>query len=355
MLGPTVSRIASTGRDRAAERRRSCMKAVTCTEFAPRAQLRLAEVPPGSPGAGEVLIRVAACGVNYFDGLMVEGKYQTKPERPFTPGSEVAGVVAAVGPGVERLRPGTRVVAFNGIGGYAEQAIAQAERTSAIPDAMSFVEAAGFLITYATSHHALKDRAALKAGETLLVLGAAGGVGLTAVELGKAMGARVIAAASSEEKLALCRRYGADDTILYAREDVRERVKALTDGRGVDVVYDPVGGGVTEPALRSLAVGGRHLVIGFAAGEIPRIPLNLLLLKQASLVGVFWGTFARANPERHAENLAELFALFEAGRLKPHIGATYALEDFAAALDDVMERRAKGKVVITMGHAGEDA
>ncbi|MFP1645414.1 NADPH:quinone oxidoreductase family protein [Defluviimonas sp. KMU-169] len=323
------------------------MKAVICTEFAPRAQLRLGNVPVPRPGPGEVLIRVAACGINFFDGLMVEGKYQTRPDRPFTPGSEVAGTVEAVGPGVE-LAIGTRVLAFNGLGGYAEQATAQAERVCPIPDSMSFEQAAGFLITYATSHHALKDRGQLAPGETLLVLGAAGGVGLTAVEIGKRMGARVIAAASSAEKLALCREHGADEVINYSTEDLRARLKDLTGGAGVDMVYDPVGGALTETALRSMATSGRYLVIGFAAGEIPKIALNLLLLKQTAMIGVFWGAFARANPARHATNMAELFDWFEQGHLRPHIGARYPLNRFAKALDVVMDRTAQGKIVLTM-------
>lgn len=324
------------------------MKAVICKDFSPRANLRLEDLPSPKPGPGQVLVQVAACGLNFFDGLMVEGKYQTKPDRPFTPGSEVAGVVAAVGEGVTTLRPGQRVLAFNGIGGYAEEALAEAERVHPIPDAMSFAQAAGFLITYATSHHALKDRAALRSGETLLVLGAAGGVGLTAVEIGRLMGARVIAAASSDEKLALCRDHGATVTINYAHEDLRQRIKDLTQGEGVDVVLDPVGGSHTETALRSLAVNGRHLVIGFAAGDIPKLPMNLLLLKQSSVIGVFWGAFARGNPARHAANMAELFSWFEQGRLRPHISAEFPLTRFDEALDMVMERRAKGKVVLTM-------
>lgn len=324
------------------------MKAVICTEFAPRDQLRLADVAVPRPGPGEVLIRVAACGINFFDGLMVEGKYQTRPDRPFTPGSEVAGTIEAAGPGVTHLPVGTRVLAFNGLGGYAGHAVALAERTCPIPDSMGFDQAAGFLITYATSHHALKDRGGLAPGETLLVLGAAGGVGLTAVEIGKRMGARVIAAASSADKLALCRDHGADEVINYATEDLRARLKELTGGAGVDVAYDPVGGALTEAALRSMATNGRYLVIGFASGEIPKIPLNLLLLKQSAMIGVFWGAFARANPARHAANMAELFDWFEQGHLRPHIGARYPLERFAEALDMVMERTARGKVVLTM-------
>jgi NADPH2:quinone reductase len=330
------------------------MKAVICKEFAPRAELRLEDVPAPVPARGEVLIDVRACGINFFDGLMVEGKYQTKPDCPFTPGSEVAGVVSSVGEGVTGIAPGMRVLAFNGVGGYAEQALAQADRTCPIPRSMSFGQAAGFLITYATSHHALKDRGNLRPGETLLVLGAAGGVGLTAVEIGKQMGARVIAAASTDEKLALCRRYGADETINYTQDELRPALKELTGGKGIDVVYNPVGGVMTETALRSLAVGGRHLVIGFAAGDVPTIPLNLLLLKQTALIGVFWGAFARANPERHAANMAELFNWFDQGKLKPHISGEYPLARFAEALSAVMERKALGKVVLTVSGPGPE-
>ncbi len=328
------------------------MKAVICREFAPRAELRIEEVPAPAAKPGQVVIRIEACGINFFDGLMVEGKYQTKPELPFTPGSEAAGVIIAVGEGVERLKVGLRVLAFAGIGGYGEQVAVDAWKVFPIPDEMSFVEAAGFLITYATSHHALKDRAQIKPGETLLVLGAAGGVGLTAVELGKQMGARVIAAASSDEKLALCRRYGADETINYSTEDLRQRLKELTNGQGVDVVYDPVGGALTETAVRNLALFGRHLVIGFAAGEIPKIALNLLLLKQSALIGVFWGAYARSAPEKNAANIAELMDWFASGKLKPHISAEYPFDSFAKALDVVMERAVKGKVVLVTGNSG---
>jgi NADPH:quinone reductase len=324
------------------------MKAVLCREFEPRGNLRLEEIASPRIGRDQVLIRVEACGLNFFDGLMVEGKYQTKPELPFTPGSEVAGIVVETGADVTKIRPGMRVLAFNGTGGYAEEAVALAERVYEIPDSMSFNEAAGFLITYATSHHALKDRANIKPGETLLVLGAAGGVGLTAVEIGKQLGAKVIAAASTDEKLELCRAHGADETINYTSGDLRQRLKELTGGKDVDVVYDPVGGRLTEPAVRSLAVNGRLLVIGFAAGDIPSIPLNLLLLKQSSMIGVFWGSFARANPQHQAANMAELFSWFAQGRLKPHISGEYPLERFAEALDVVMERAAKGKVVLNM-------
>ncbi len=329
------------------------MKAVICREFSPRANLRLEEAASPEPGIGQVKMRVAACGLNFFDGLMVEGKYQTRPDRPFTPGSEVAGEIISVGAGVTALRVGQRVLAFNGVGGYAEEAIAEAVRVCPIPATMPYAQAAGFLITYATSHHALKDRAGLQPGETLLVLGAAGGVGLAAVEIGRQMGAHVIAAASTEEKLRLCRDHGAHETINYSSEDLRQRVRDITQGKGVDLVYDPVGGAHSEPALRGLAVNGRHLVIGFAAGEIPKIPLNLLLLKQGALIGVFWGAFARTNPQAHATNMAELFSWYEQGRLRPHISAQYPLERFADALDVVMERAVKGKVVLTMSGESE--
>ncbi|MBS0578088.1 MAG: NADPH:quinone oxidoreductase family protein [Proteobacteria bacterium] len=322
------------------------MKAVLVREFAPLDQLSLAEVPAPAPAAGQVLIEVRAAGVNFMDGLIAQGKYQTKPPLPFSPGAEVAGIIRSVGEGVTGIAPGTRVLAATGHGGFAEQVIAPAAGVMPLPEGMDFATAAGFPIVYATSHHALKDRAQLRAGETLLVLGAAGGVGLTAVEIGKVMGARVIACASSEEKLALCREYGADATLNYSAPDLRDRLRELTGGRGVDVVYDPVGGPYAEPCVRSLAFLGRYLVVGFASGEIPKIPLNLLLLKQASLVGVFWGAYAKLRPEHNAANFAELFAWYAQGRLKPHVSETYPLADFTQALDTVMNRRAKGKVVL---------
>jgi NADPH2:quinone reductase len=325
------------------------MRAVLCREFAPRSELRLEQVADPAVGPGQVLVGIEACGINFFDGLVVEGNYQTRPDRPFSPGSEVAGIVLAVADDVATVKPGARVLVFAGFGGYAEKVVAEAWRVFPIPENVGFAEAASFLITYATSHHALKDRAAIKPGETLLVLGAAGGVGLTAVELGKLMGARVIAAASSEEKLELCRAYGADATINYAKEDLRSRLKDLTGGQGVDVVFDPVGGSYSETAIRNLSQFGRYLVIGFAAGDIPRIALNLLLLRQSSLIGVFWGAYARAFPEANARNIAELLAWFGEGRIKPHISARYPLDRFAEALDLVMERGAKGKVVLEVG------
>lgn len=324
------------------------MKAVVCREFAPVDALRLEDMPAPEPAEDGVLIDVAAAGVNFPDGLMVQGKYQVKPPFPFIPGSEVAGTVRAVGAGVAHLRVGDRVAAFCGIGGYAEQVAAPASQVYALPQAMDFVNAAGFLITYGTSYHALKDRARLRAGETLLVLGAAGGVGLTAVELGKVLGARVIACASSADKLELAASRGADALIDYRSEDLRERIKALTDGRGVDVVYDPVGGAQAEAALKSLAWGGRQLVIGFAGGDIPKLPANLLLLKSADLLGVLWGASLKADPVHHAANIAELFDFFAAGKLRPHISETYPLANAVAGLQQVMQRRARGKVVLTL-------
>jgi NADPH:quinone reductase len=324
------------------------MKAVLAKEFAPLERLVLEEIPARHAGAGEVVIAVKACGVNFLDALMVQGKYQTKPPLPFSPGAELAGIVTEVGAGVTALANGMRVLAFVGHGGYAEEATADASRVIPLPPQMDFVTAAAFPIAYATSHHALKDRAHLQPGETLLVLGAAGGVGLTAVEIGKILGARVIACASNEDKLALCREYGADALINYGASDLRERVRELTGGKGVDVVYDPVGGAFAEPAVRSLGSEGRYLVIGFASGEIPKIPLNLVLLKMSSIVGVFWGAFAKAQPERNAANFAELLGWYSVGKLRPHVSGTFPLAGYREALDAVTNRKVKGKVVLVM-------
>ena len=324
------------------------MKAVLAQAFGPPEQLVLEELPGRQPAAGEVVIAVKACGVNFFDALIVQGKYQSRPPLPFSPGGEVSGVISALGEGVKGFEPGMRVLAFVGHGGYAEEIATDAANVVALPAQMDFVTAAAFPITYATSYHALKDRGQLRSGDTLLVLGAAGGVGLAAVEIGKIMGARVIAAASSEAKLALAREHGADALINYGASDLRERIREETAGRGVDVVYDPVGGAYAEPALRSLAPGGRYLVIGFASGEIPRIALNLLLLKVVSLVGVFWGAFAKAQPQRNAAHMAELLAWYTQGRLRPHVSATFPLARYREALDAVTQRKALGKVVLVM-------
>ncbi len=322
------------------------MKAVLCHRFGSVADLQIEEAADPQPGPGQIEIDVRAVGINFFDGLQIAGKYQRKPPFPFSPGAEIAGVVSAGHGGLVR---GTRVLAFLGYGGLAEKVVADAWRVAPIPDEMDFTTAAAFPVVYLTSLHALRDRGQLRAGESLLVLGAAGGVGLAAVEIGKAMGARVIAAASTPEKLALCRAHGADDTINYASEDLRERLKQITQGRGVDVVYDPVGDRFTEPCVRSLAPGGRLLIIGFAAGEIPKLPLNLLLLKQAAAVGVMWGGFAEADPEANAAHLRQLFAWYREGRVVPHLSRSFDLAEFRDAIDLVMNRGALGKVVVTIG------
>ncbi len=325
------------------------MKAVVCKQFGPPDSLCLEELPSPRPGPGEVVISVRAASVNFPDVLIIQDKYQFKPPLPFSPGSELAGVVKEVGAEVRNVKPGERVMAFTTYGAFAEEVKTEATRLVPMPAAMDFVTGAAFLLTYGTSEHALRDRAGLKSGETLLVLGAAGGVGLAAIEIGKALGARVIACASSEEKLAVCRNHGADATLNYAAEDLRSRIKALTGGRGADVVYDPVGGPYSEPAFRSLAWRGRHLVVGFAAGEIPRLPLNLALLKGASLVGVFWGDFARREPRALGESLAQLARWYSEGRLKPHVSQTLPLEQAPQAIRLLASRQAKGKVVLTVG------
>jgi len=324
------------------------MKAVLCKQYGPPESLVIEDLPPQKPGPGEVVVSVKAASVNFPDFLIIQNKYQFKPPLPFSPGSELAGVVKEVGAGVSNVRPGDRVIAFTTYGAFAEEVKTEAARLLPLPEKMDFITGAAFLLTYATSDHALRDRGALKAGETLLVLGAAGGVGLAAIEIGSALGARVIACASSEDKLAVCREHGADAAINYATEDLRERVKALTEGRGVDVVYDPVGGAYTEPAFRSLAWRGRLLVVGFAAGEIPKLPLNLALLKGASVVGVFWGDFARREPKGFAESVRQLARWYGEGRLRPHVSQTLPLERAAEAIQLLASRKAKGKIVLTM-------
>ena len=322
------------------------MKAVLCKEYGLPEKLVVADVPSPKAAQGQVVVSVKACGVNFPDTLIIQGKYQFKPEMPFSPGGEVAGVIKEIGEGVTRVKPGDRVIAFNTWGGFAEEMVVDADRTIPMPATMDFVPAAAFVLTYGTSYHALKDRAEIKAGETMLVLGAAGGVGLAAIQIGKAMGARVIAAASSDEKLKVCRDNGADEVINYGSEDLRARVKVITAGRGLDVVYDPVGGPYSEPALRDMAWKGRFLVVGFAAGDIPKVPLNLMLLKGCSIVGVFWGAFTKNEPERNRENNWELMAMYAAGKIKPHIHATYPLERAADALNEVLSKRVSGKVVL---------
>lgn len=322
------------------------MKAAMCVEWGPPERLLIGEMPRPDPKAGEIRIKVAAAGVNYPDALIVQKKYQLQPPLPFVPGTEVAGTVDAVGEGVSDPKPGDRVVAMTGLGGFAEYVCVAAANAAALPPGVSDEVAAAFTLTYATSHHALFDRGGLRAGETLLVLGAAGGVGLAAIELGKAAGARVLAAASTDEKLAVCHAHGADALINYSIVDLREAIKTLTDGKGADVIYDPVGGAYTEAALRAIAWRGRLLVVGFANGEIPKIAANLLLLKGASAVGVFWGEFARREPKANQKMMQELAGWLVQGKLKPHVSQVLPIEQTAEALRSLLERRVVGKLVI---------
>lgn len=321
------------------------MKALLCKELGHPTQMVLEEVPSPTPKKNEVLITVKACSVNFPDTLMVQGLYQFKPELPFAPGSDVAGVVKAVGEGVKHLNVGDDVFGLVQTGGFAEEAIIPANSAFPKPPMMDYKQAASFMMAYGTSYYALKDRANLKEGETLLVLGASGGVGLAAVELGKLMGAKVIAAASTADKLALCKEYGADEIINYKEEDLKARVKELTGGKGANVVYDPVGGDYTEAALRATAWEGRFLIIGFPAG-IAKIPMNLPLLKGCQIVGVFWGSFAMRNASANMQNTMEIIQMFGKGQLKPHIHGVYSLENGAQALVDMMDRKVKGKVII---------
>lgn len=324
------------------------MKAVLCKEFGPPESLVIEEVDDLEPDADQVIIDVHACSVNFPDVLMLQDMYQFKPPLPFSPGAEVSGTIRSVGSNVTTLKTGDRVFASTGWGGLAEQVAAEAAKVVPLPDELDLVQASAFLYAYGTSHHALVDRAKIQPGETLLVLGAAGGVGLAAVELGAAMGATVIAAASTDEKLDLCREHGASLTINYSTEDLKTRVRELTGGAGADVVYDAVGGPYSEPALRSTAWDGRFLVIGFAAGDIPKIPLNLALLKGCSIVGVFWGSFVNREPEWHRRNLEELMAWWRDGKIAPHVSSVYPMEKAADALYELINRTAKGKVVVTI-------
>lgn len=323
------------------------MRAVICKEFGPAESLVVEEFDLPPPGPGDVRVRVEAAGVNFPDTLMVQGKYQVRPERPFVPGAELAGVVEAVGEGVTEFAPGMPVVGMVGLGAFADVANVRASRLLRRPDKMDAVTAAGFSMTYGTSMHALKQRANLKPGETLLVLGASGGVGLAAVELGKAMGATVIAAASSDEKLEVARKAGADHLINYSTGSLKDSIKDLTNGKGVDVVYDPVGGDLLEEAVRASAWEGRVLVVGFASGAIPKIPANLLLLKGSSLVGVFFGTFRDLDPAANHENFAEMFKWFEEGKLKPLISQTMDISCVTEAFHVLISRGAIGKIVLT--------
>lgn len=322
------------------------MKAVVCHELGPADRLRLEEVPAPEPGPGEVVVDVRAAALNFPDTLIIEGKYQFRPDLPFVPGAEASGIVAEVGAEVDGVAVGDRVAAVGVSGAFAERWSVPATSLIPVPDELSFEEAAGFGLTYGTSYYALKQRAGLQAGETLLVLGAAGGVGAAAVEIGAALGAHVIAAASTEEKLAFTRELGAAETINYATEDLRGRLKELAPA-GADVVYDPVGGDLSEAALRSTAWGGRFLVIGFASGDIPSIPLNLALLKGASIVGVFWGNWAQRDPAASQQNFAELAGKVAAGELRPRVSRVFPAEDYEAAFAELTGRTAIGKVVLT--------
>lgn len=324
------------------------MRAMLCKAYGPLDGLVLEELPSPVPGPGEVRLKVAACGVNFPDVLIVQGKYQFRPDPPFAPGGEVSGTVAELGPGVQGFAVGDQVIATTLWGGFAEELVTTADRLMHRPSTMDEVTAAGVAITYGTSWHALVQRAALQPGETLLVLGAAGGVGVAAIQIGKALGARVIAAAGSAEKLEFAREQGADAVLNYAEDGYRGRLKDLTEGRGVDVAYDPVGGALFEPTLRSMAWNGRYLVVGFASGEIPKVPANLTLLKGCAVVGVFWGQFRRNQPALDAENFRRLFALHAEGRLRPVISATYPLERAREALAALTGRTVKGKVVLTV-------
>lgn len=324
------------------------MKAIICNTYGLPNTLEYQEVENPKPKKGELLISVKACSVNFPDTLIIQGLYQYKPAPPFSPGSDIAGVVEAIGDGVVGFQIGDEIVGFNPYGGFAEKVCAPARDCFPKPKGMSMVNASAFLMAYGTSYHALKDRGQLKVGDTVLVLGASGGVGITAVELAKLMGAKVIAAASTDEKLELCKKFGADEVINYNTENLKERVKELTGGKGVDIIYDPVGGDYSEQAFRAIAWKGKHLVVGFANGTIPKIPLNLTLLKGADIRGVFWGAFTQKEPKKSMENVTELVTWYLTKKLNPHIDATYSLQDAPKALEAILNRQVKGKIVIDM-------
>ncbi len=323
------------------------MKAVLCKELGPADKLVVEETADPEVAPGHVLVDVKAAGLNFPDTLIIEGKYQFKPDLPFTPGGEGAGVIAAVGEGVSHLNVGDKIIFMCQTGAFAEKVVVPAITAIPMPDGLSFEMAAGITLTYGTSYHALKQRAQLQEGETVLVLGAAGGVGIATVELAKAMGAKVIAAASTDEKLEFCKASGADELINYSSEDMKARLKEITGGKGVDVIYDPVGGDYTETAFRNMAPNGRHLVIGFAAGDIPKVPINLCLLKQASLVGVFWGAWASKNPSEQIQNMKEILGMVASGQVRASVNDVFPLDDVEAAYACLTERRAKGKVILT--------
>jgi len=322
------------------------MKAILCTHFGTPEELELADIPPPAAGPGEAVVRIKAAALNFFDLLIIAGKYQHKPPFPFSPASEFAGIVEAVGDGVSGVKPGDRVMGAAGWGAAREAIAVKAEQLVKMPEALDFDRAAGLTVTYATTLYGLRERGALKPGETLVVLGASGGVGLAAVELGKLMGARVIACASSDEKLAFTREHGADETVNYAKDDLRGALKRLGGERGIDVVYDPVGGPYAEPAVRALGWEGRYLVVGFAAGDIPKLPLNLVLLKSCDIRGVLWGAWTVREPEAQHALMTEIVRWCAEGKLSAHVHAVYPLAETAAALKAIADRKAMGKIVL---------
>ncbi len=322
------------------------MKALLCDAFGPIESLRLAETPDPVAAAGQVVVEVKACALNFPDALMVQGLYQVKPPLPFSPGAEFAGVIASVGEGVAGWRPGDAVISFAGYGGLAQRCVVDARRLMPLPSGMSFLQGAAFLLTYGTALHALQDVAGLRPAQTVAVLGAGGGVGLAAIDVAAASGARVIAGASDAHKLELARAHGAEICIDYSRQDLRQALLDASGGAGVDVVLDPVGGALAEAALRATAWRGRYLVVGFAAGEIPRIPLNLALLKERQILGVYWGEAVQRDPARHAANVAQLLQWFASGRLHPEITETPTLEQAAEAISRMSRRQTRGKIVV---------
>jgi NADPH2:quinone reductase len=322
------------------------MKALLCTHYGTPDDLELADIAEPVPKPGEALVSVRAAALNFFDTLIIAGKYQTKPPMPFSPAAEFAGTVESLGPDAAGFKPGDRVLGYAGYGAARERIAIAASRLVKIPDGLDFDHAAGLCVTYGTTLHALKDRAKLKSGETLAVLGASGGVGLAAIELGKLMGARVIACASSAEKIEFARKHGADDGIDYGKEDLKDALRRVTDGRGADVIYDPVGGQYAEAALRSIAWLGRYLVVGFAAGEIPKLPLNLVLLKGCDVLGVFWGSWIERDPQGHRANMTQILDWCAQGKLSSRVHAVYPLSEATTALKAIATRQVMGKAIL---------
>jgi len=322
------------------------MKALLCTRYGGPDDLTLEDLPDPAPSPGEAVVRVAAAALNFFDTLIIAGKYQYKPAFPFSPAAEFAGTVESLGPGVTGLKAGDRVMGYTRNGAARQKLAFPAEQLTLVPSGLDFDHAAGLSVTYGTSYYALKDRAQLKPGETLVVLGASGGVGIAAVELGKQMGARVIACASSDDKLDFAKKHGADEGVNYAKDNLRDALKRLGGEHGIDVVYDPIGGDFAEPALRSLAWEGRFLVVGFAAGEIPKLPLNLVLLKSCDVRGVFWGSWTERQPKAHAANMADILRWAAEGKLSGHVHAAYPLAEAATALKAIADRKVMGKIVL---------